>query len=265
VARCALRWVFLAFLADVAAAFLANPDWGDVLRHTVSPHLALSSAYVTGAIAPLGTTLTSDAYVWETIEEAEERPPLRRLGLVQLDAGAGRVLAGALCWCIVIATGANLGATGTEVQTAQDAAAALAPAAGRYAAMLFGLGLLASAVLAVLAGTSAYVLAEVCGWRASLDAPFARARLFFGALLASLAIGAAITFRGVGPIRLLFRSSIADGLATPFTLALLLRLASDPAAMQGKRIGRVLAAAGWLVVAVVTAVAAAFLWQTLPG
>lgn len=263
----ALRWVLLIFLAYVAAAFLARPDWGDVLRHTVIPHFALSSAYVTGAIALLGTTLTSYAYVWETIEAAEARPPLRRLGLVQLDAGAGMVLAGALCWFIVIATGATLGATGTEVQTAQDAAAALAPAAGRYVAMLFGLGLLASAVLAVpvLAGTSAYVLAEVCGWRASLDAPFARARPFYGAMLASLAIGAAITFLGVGPIRLLFLSSIAGGLATPFTLALLLLIARDRAAMRGERIGGGLAAAGWLVVAVVTAAAAAFLWQTLRG
>ena len=69
----ALRWVLLIFLAYVAAAFLARPDWGDVLRHTVIPHFALSSAYVTGAIALLGTTLTSYAYVWETIEEAEER------------------------------------------------------------------------------------------------------------------------------------------------------------------------------------------------
>jgi Mn2+/Fe2+ NRAMP family transporter len=262
-----LRWVLLTFLAYVAAAFLARPAWGDVLRHTAIPHFTWSAPYITGAIALLGTTLTSYAYVWETIEEAEERPPLRRLGLVQLDAGAGMVLAGALCWFIVIATGATLGATGADVQTAQDAAAALAPAAGRYASLLFGVGLLASAVLAVpvLAGTSAYALAEVCGWRASLDAPFARARPFYAAVLASLGIGAAITFLGVGPIRLLFVSSIAGGLATPFTLALLLRLASDPAAMRGKRIGRGLAAAGWAVVAVVTAAAAAFLWQTLRG
>lgn len=85
------------------------------------------------------------------------------------------------------------------------------------------------------------------------------------ALLASLAVGAAITFLGVGPIRLLFLSSIAVGLATPLTLALLLLIARDPAAMCGKRIGGALAAAGWAVVAVVTAAAASFLWQTLHG
>lgn len=50
--------------------------------------------------------------------------------------GAGMVLAGALGWFIVIATGATLGATGTDVQTA-----ALAAVAGQYPSLLFGVGL----------------------------------------------------------------------------------------------------------------------------
>lgn len=261
------RYVLLLFLAYVVTAFLARPDWSDVLAHTVIPHLDGSPTYVMGTLALLGTTLTSYVYMWETIEQAEERPPLRLLRLAQIDAGAGMVMAGGLMWCIVITTGATLGVHHTEVQTAQDAAAALAPLAGPYASVVFGVGLLASAVVAVpvLAGTSAYVLAEMFGWRGGLSLSFGQAPAFYVALLLSLFVAVGVSVLGVGPIQLLFASSIAGGLGTPVTLGLLVLVARDNRVMGEHRIGRKLAFGGWLVTAVVTASGAIFLWQTLSG
>ena len=262
-----LKYVLLVFVAYIITAFVARPHWGTVLHDTFSPHLSLSSAYIAGALALLGTTLTSYAYVWETIEEAEERPPIRRLGLVQVDAASGMVAAGVIFWFIVIGTGATLGVHHQQVQTAQDAANALAPLAGRFASVIFGVGLLASAILAlpVLAATSAYVMAEAFGWRASLDSHFGQARSFYGALIASLVIGGGITLLGVGPIQLLFASSIAGGLATPITLAVLMVTARDAQVMKEHRIGRGLMWGGWLVTAVVSVAVILFLWQTLTG
>jgi Mn2+/Fe2+ NRAMP family transporter len=259
-----LRWVLLLFGMYVIAAFLARPNWGDVLMHTVIPHFNFSSAYISGAIALLGTTLTSYAYVWETIEEGAERPPLRRLGLVQVDAGAGMVISGLLFWFITIATGATLGVRGQQVQTAQDAARALTPVAGQFASVIFGIGLLASAVLAipVLAGTSAYVMAEAFGWRRSLDERFARAPRFYLALILALVAGVALTFLGLGPIQLLFLSSILAGLATPVTLALMVLIARDKQVMGRHRIGRGLAIAGAIVTCVVTLASLLYLLQT---
>src|ERR1700680_439091 len=159
-----------------------------------------------GALALLGTTLTAYAYVWETIEVAEERPPLRRLGLVQVDAALGLVVAGLAFWCILIATGATLGVHHRTVETADEAAQALAPIAGRYASLVFGVGLLGSALVAipVIAGTSAYVAAEMFGWRRSLDASFDHARAFYLTLSACVALAVAVGFAGVRPITLLF-------------------------------------------------------------
>ncbi len=259
-----LRYVLLVFLAYIVTAFLARPDWGAVLRETLLPHLSFSPAYVAGALALLGTTLTSYAYVWETIEEETERPPLRRLGLVQADAGIGMVIAGAIFWFIVIGTGATLGVHHHVVATTAEAAQALTPVAGRAATIVFGVGLLASAILAVpvLAGTSAYVMAEAFGWRRSLDAHFHQAPKFYIALLISLTIGAAITLLGIHPIQLLFASSIAGGLGTPVTLALMMLVARDHRVMGSKRIGSKLAVAGWIVTGVVTLACGVFLWQT---
>jgi Mn2+/Fe2+ NRAMP family transporter len=263
----ALRYVALIFLAYIVSAVLARPDWSRVLHDSIVPQWHWNSAYVAGAIALLGTTLTSYAYVWETIEMAEERPMLRRIGLVQVDAALGMVFAGVIFWFIVICTGATLGAHHGVVETAQDAATALEPVAGRYASLLFGIGLLASAALAVpvLAGTCAYVAAEAFGWRASLDLTFARAPRFYHTLLMSFAIATIIAYAGFSPIRLLFASSIAGGIGTPITLTLLLLIAGDAKVMKKHRVRKPLLLAGWAVNALVIAATAIYFYQTATG
>ncbi|MBC5823612.1 MAG: divalent metal cation transporter [Candidatus Eremiobacteraeota bacterium] len=60
-----LQYVLLVFVAYVVSAFLAHPRWGDVLKATLLPHFTLVPVYTAGALALLGTTLTSYAYVWE--------------------------------------------------------------------------------------------------------------------------------------------------------------------------------------------------------
>lgn len=263
----ALRYVALIFLAYIASAVLARPDWSRVLHDSIVPQWHWNSAYVAGAIALLGTTLTSYAYVWETIEMAEERPALRRIGLVQVDAALGMVFAGVIFWFIVICTGATLGVHHHMVETAQDAASALEPVAGRYASLLFGVGLLASAALAVpvLAGTSAYVAAEMFGWRASLDFSFARAPRFYQTLLMALAIATVVAYAGFGPIQLLFASSIAGGIGTPVTLTLLLLIAGDKKVMKTHCVRKPLLTAGWAVNAIVIAATAIYFYQTATG
>jgi Mn2+/Fe2+ NRAMP family transporter len=131
--------------------------------------------------------------------------------------------------------------------------------------VIFGICLRASAVLAVpvVAGTSAYVMAEAFGWRGDLDANFGRAPLFSIAPVLSLAIGGGMTLIGVSPIQLLFLGSIAGGLGTSITLALMMIAARSTAIMGEFRIGRGLAFAGWLVTAIMIAACAIYLYRTL--
>jgi Mn2+/Fe2+ NRAMP family transporter len=258
-----LKWVMLVFLAYVASTFLAHPDWGAVFHATVVPSLRLDTAYMQGALALLGTTLTSYAYVWETIEEAEERPPIDRLGLARVDAGVGMLIAVAVFWFILVGTGATLGAHHHQVQTAQDAASALAPVAGPAASYIFAIGLLASAVLAVpvLAATTAYVIDHELGWKGSLKLSVWRASPFYIAIAATLLIGMIVSFAGVSPIQLLFIASVAGGLGTPISLTFLLLVARNRTLMGNHAPGRVLTIAGWATLLIVSAVSVFFLWQ----
>lgn len=258
-----LKWVLLVFVAYVFSAFAAHPNWGAVLHDTVLPRISFSSTYIQGALALLGTTLTGYVYVWETIEEAEERPPIEDLGLAQAGAGIGMLLAVAVFWFILIGTGATLGIHHKQVQTAQDAAQALVPVAGPIAGYLFAAGLLASAILAVpvLAATSAYVIGQEFGFRSSLTGSAWRARGFYAALAASLLVGGIISFAGISPIQLLFVSSIVGGLGTPISMVFLLLIGQNRELMGEQTTGTVLRVAGWAAVLIVSAISMYFLWQ----
>jgi Mn2+/Fe2+ NRAMP family transporter len=255
-----LSFVPLLFLCYAASAIVARADWAAFGRAIVVPHFDFSGAFAAGALALAGTTLTSYVYMWESIEVAERRPALARVRSVQNDAVAGMLAAGVSFLFILAASAATLGKHHLPVQTAGEVAAALEPLAGRWASALFGIGLLASAVIAVpvLAGTTAYVVTQTFGWSGSLSLRWYGARRFYTVVLGSLALAAGLSFAGLSPIALLYWASIAGGLATPLTLFFAVRIARDRTIMGEHRIGGGLAAAGWITTAVSIALCAAF-------
>jgi len=246
-----LKYLTLALLAYAVSAILTNVSWSQVLHHSFVPSFSLTHDDIAGALALIGTTITSYVFVWQTVGLAEERPTPDELGPKQLDAAFGIVFAVVIIWFILVATGATLGVHHETVQTAQDAARALTPLAGSAASTVFGLGLLASALIAVpvLMGTAAYVVGAEFGWRRGLSEPVARAPRFYAALAVSTAAAVLVTLGHVSAIQLLFYASIAGGIGTPVALACLLVLARDGSVMHGRPIGGGLRTAGWVVTA----------------
>jgi Mn2+/Fe2+ NRAMP family transporter len=259
-----LSFLPLIFICYGISAVLAKPDWGALARSLI-PHFEFTVPVATGALALLGTTLTSYVYYWESIEVSERGTLPSEARSMKADAAWGALVPGICFLFILVATAATLGKTHAPLRTATDAAAVLAPLAGGWATVLFAIGLLASAVIAVpvLAGTSAYVVAQTFGWHGSLDAPLGEARAFYGVLLGSLGVSAAFAFAGFSPIALLYWASVAGGLATPLTLCLLVAIAQNRAVMGENRIQGWLAYAGWAVTIVVSASCVAFLVVTL--
>ncbi len=251
----------LAFLAYTAAAVLAHPDWGAVARGFI-PHFDAKHETQT-VLALFGTLLTAYAYFWQTVEVATDKPPRRRLLTAELATIPGILFTFLILWFILTATAATLGVHHHQIETAQDAARALAPFAGRWAPIVFAIGLFGSAMLAapVLAAGTANAMCETFRWRGSLDDKPRNAPRHYAVLYISLAIGAAICFLHVPTVTLLFIASIAGGLATPLTLALMMLLARDVRTMHGRRASPWLVAAGWAIVAIVTVAGIAFLVQ----
>jgi Mn2+/Fe2+ NRAMP family transporter len=256
-----LMFVPILFVAYAASAVLAHVNWMDVARNVVAPHFEMSGVYLAGALALIGTTITSYEYLWESIEVAQSRRGPAQLGALKLDAVLGVLAAGAGFLFVLVASGATLGIHHLPIETVDDAARALTPLAGRAAGALFGIGLFGSAVLTVpiLAASTAYAISHTFGSNATLGARFADAKAFYIIILASLLVGAGASLLGLPPIRLLVWASIAGGLGTPITLVLMNCVARSRMAMGEHRIGLPLSIAGWTVTALVVAAGAAYL------
>jgi NRAMP (natural resistance-associated macrophage protein)-like metal ion transporter len=264
-----LKWMSLALLAYVGAAFVARPDWAQVLAATFVPRVTLDVKFLTVLVAVLGTTFSPYEWFWQAGQEVEQRLSLGQprlwlsrgvtrteLGYAALDVNTGMVFSNVIMFCIIVATAATLHRAGhTHIASASAAAAALRPLAGPLAAALFAVGLAAAGLIAipVLATSGAYAVADLFGWRSGLDETPHRARAFYGVIALSTGIGMLINFTRINPIDALFLTSVITGFLTPPVLVLLM-LASNNRAIMGERTnGPLLNAIGWISTAVMTA------------
>jgi Mn2+/Fe2+ NRAMP family transporter len=261
----ALKYLLIGFVAFVAAAILAHPDWSQLLRATFVPKLRFRREDIAGALALLGTTLTSYVYVWETVgrgaEQATRPGPATGLRRARTGAVVSAVFTAVIFWSMLVSSGATLGRLHHPVSSAQDAALALRPIAGHLAANLFAAGLFVSAVVAlpVLMATTAYVVGAQFNWRRGLSHAFTQARAFYATLVASLVLAVAMALAQVSVLSLLVAASVIGGLATPAGIVFLVLLARDTEVMGDKTISRRLGVAGGVVAAVIGAFALLYL------
>jgi len=241
------KWLTLTLLAYVAAAWLSHPQWGAVLRATLVPTLAWDRAYLITLVAIFGTTISPYLFVWQASQEVEETrshargAPSARAGSLaenlaasRRDIVAGMFFSNLIAFFIMLTTGATLFATGArDVPTAAAAAAALRPLAGDGAALLFAMGVVATGVLGVpvLAGASAYAVAEAGGWHWGMDARPRQAKSFYGIIAVGLLVGMLLDHAGLDGFRSLFWAAVLNGVLAPPLIVLILIVSNDRRAL----------------------------------
>jgi len=264
-----LRWLLPGFLAFTVAAVLAKPDWPRLLAASVVPTLSVRPEVLAGALAVLGTTLTSYVYIWETIQRSAPEPSggsvRQRLARSRIGAISSAIFTAVILWSMLVATAATLGKHHLEVSSAAQAALSLRPLAGPLAATLFAAGLVVSSLVAlpVLVAGTAYIIGAQFDWRRGLSQPVGKARRFYAVVAASIGLAAVATFARVPVFGLLIAASIAGGLATPATLVALLLLARNDQVMRGRPISSRLALSGWAVTILVGSLSALFIVSSL--
>src|SRR5581483_1783467 len=158
---------------------------------------------------------------------------------------------------IIVATGATLFVHGVHtVNSAADAARALQPFAGRFAELLFAVGLLGASLLAAasLPVTAAYVIAETFGLEKGLARRPREAPVFVGVLTLLIAVGTVVAvIPGVPVIKLLVLVQVINGALLPVTLFFVWRLARSEELMGVYRNGPVF---DWLAGVTVVATSA---------
>ncbi len=232
-----LRWLCLSLLAYVAVLFVAQVDWQQVALSTLIPSFDFSRMSFELLIALAGTTISPYLFFWQAAEEVEEksRVRVRRVRLTDLDAMRGDVFAGMftgvfIMFSIMATSAATLNATGiTQVASAADAALALKPIAGEFASLLFLLGILGVGLLSipVLAGSTAYAVAETFGWRESLELKPRQAKAFYAVIVVSMAVALLLNLWGIEPVHFLLIAATLNGLSAPILMAIIWWLARD--------------------------------------
>ncbi len=264
-----LKFTTLSLFAYVAVVLTVHLPWGEALRGVLVPHVEWTAAFATGFVAILGTTISPYLFFWQAAQEIEEEKrshskPLYvsprsagpEMARIRRDTLVGMIFSNLVAIFIVWAAAATLHANGvTSIDTASQAAEALRPVAGRFAFLLFALGIIGTGLLAVpvLAGSAAYAVSEMVGRPASLDSRPLKARLFYGTIAATTLAGALLQSVGVNPVRALYWSAVVNGVLAAPLMALMMLIVRNPRAMGRLTLGPRAAVLGWAATAVMAA------------
>ena len=257
-----LKWLVLVLFAYPITAFVVGADWNRVMRDTLVPSMPHTRDEWSMLVAILGTTISPYLFFWQASEEVEEEKAAgqttlakrrgatpQELELRNMDVGVGAFFSNLVMFFIILTTAITLNRHGvTHIETTRQAAEALRPLAGKFAATLFTIGIVGVGFLAIptLAGSTAYAFAETFGWRQGLDKKLKQARWFYALILLSTGVGVGLNFAGVNPVKALYWTAVINGLLAPFLLVAILVVATDKKLMQGQPSSRL----GWTVVAI---------------
>jgi Mn2+/Fe2+ NRAMP family transporter len=269
-----LKWLTLALFAYVGVLFSVHIDWGAVARGTIWPQIAWSQDAITVIVAVFGTTISPYLFFWQSAEEVEDAGqgagegslldnPLDapgELNRIRLDTYVGMAFSNLIAFFIILTTAVTLNKAGvTDVATSADAAQALRPIAGEFAFLLFSLGIIGTGLLAlpVLAGSAAYAVGELRGWRSGLEQKPRNAKAFYGVIALGFGLGLLTLFLPLDPIKMLFWSAVLNGV-----IAVPLMVATMIVASSRKHLGPFVAPTGlkifgWMATAVMAAAALA--------
>jgi NRAMP (natural resistance-associated macrophage protein)-like metal ion transporter len=257
-----LKWSCLSLFAYVGALAAVKIPWLEALKGLVVPTLTWSTDYFTTLVAIAGTTISPYLFFWQAAQEAEEvrikperQPLLRRrwqapsaFARIRADTAIGMGFSNLIAISIIMMTAATLHAHGvTNIESSSQAAEALRPIAGSFAAIIFTAGIVGTGLLAVpvLAGSAAYAVSEAAGWPVGLSRQPREAAAFYTTLAIAALIGVGLNFTPINPISALYWSAVVNGVAAVPIMVLLMIMTVRRRVMGEFTIGYGLKFLGW--------------------
>jgi Mn2+/Fe2+ NRAMP family transporter len=256
----------LAFLTYPVAAVLAHPDLGTAASQLAWPHFPAGKAFLLLAVALIGTTITPYMQFYIAAALADKGIGPQDYRRERIDAVGGAIFADLISMFIIIATAAAI-TVRAPLDSAQQAAEALRPVAGRFASQLFAFGLLGASALAaaVVPLSTAYGISEAVGAERSVGKSFREAKLFLGLFTGQIVLGGAVALVPGNLIQLLVQAQILNGVITPILLTFILILANRRSVLGDAANGPVFRVVATVCVAVTAVMATAVLALTVAG
>ena len=271
-----LKWLVISLFSYIITGLIIHMNWSTLLKDLVIPNITFSKTQILLITGILGTTISPYLFFWQTSQEVEEEiregkttAHLRRgtnsleIKEMRKDVWTGMFLSNLVMFFIIAVCASVLFKNGiTNIATANDAALALAPFAGKWATTLFAIGIIGTGMLAipVLAGSASYAISESFGWKEGLYRKLKEARAFYGIITISIIIGIIINFVGIDPIKALIYSAIGNGIVAPIILIFIVHISGSHKIMGHYKNSKLTNIIGWITTILmgITAVAAIF-------
>lgn len=227
------------YLAYPISAFFAHPDWHTAMVKTIVPEFRSDSGYVTMLVGLIGTTITPWMQFYLQASVVENGTSKKDYRLARWDVVVGCIVTDVIAFFIVVACAATLFKSGHgEITDAAEAAIALKPFAGRFASLLFGLGLVNASLLsaAILPLATAFNVCEGLGFESGVNKRFSEAPTFYALYTFLIALGAGFVLIPKMPLfKVILLSQVANGVLIPFVLIFMLKLVNRESLMGEMR------------------------------
>jgi NRAMP (natural resistance-associated macrophage protein)-like metal ion transporter len=222
------------YVAYIVSGFLAKPDWGAVSREILTPRPDFSTAALAMVIGLVGTTIAPWMQFYLQAAVVDKGLTAKDYRIIRWDVIVGSVTVSLIAFFIILVCAITIHAHGIHIESAKEAALALVPLAGKYAADLFALGLLNASLFAasILPLSTAYTVCEAFGWESSVDCKFEEAPQFYILYSLMIVLGAGLVMiPNVPLIPIMYFSQVLNGVVLPIILFFMIRLINDPSVM----------------------------------
>jgi Mn2+/Fe2+ NRAMP family transporter len=257
-----LKWLTLSLFSYVGTVFFVQVNWAAAFRGTFVPTISWNRDFMAALVAVLGTTISPYLFFWQSAEEVEEmksdpgETALRsspekapeHFRRIKIDTYVGMAFSNLIAFFIILTVAVTLHAHGkTDIATAAQAAEALRPIAGPFAAFLFSLGIVGTGMLAlpVLSGSAAYAVGEALRWPVGLERKAKEAKAFYAVLAVSTVLGLTINFTKMDPIHALVWAAVINGITAAPVMCLVMLMASSRKVMGKLSLPFYLKILGW--------------------
>ena len=254
------------YLSYIISGFMGKPNWSEIGSAVVTPVFNFDPAFLTMVIGVIGTTIAPWMQFFLQSSIVDKGLKTDDYKYTRLDVIVGSFTVNIVAFFIIMLCAVTLFQTGIKIETAKDAALALAPLAGKYCSLLFAFGLLNASLFAasILPLSTAYTICEAFGWESSVDRKFTEAPQFYGMYFLMIFLGAGIILLPDIPlIAIMFYSQVINGILLPFILIAMLLLINDRRIMGNYANGPVMNIISWLTVVILIFISCALVVSSL--
>ncbi len=223
------------YISYIISGFLAKPDWALIRSEFLTPTLQFDPRFLTMAVGVVGTTIAPWMQFYLQSSVVDKGLKAEDYKYARMDVILGSIIVNVVAFFIIMLCAFTIFQAGIKIETAKEAALALAPLAGKYCTWLFAFGLLNASLFAasILPLSTAYTICEAFGWEASLNRKFGEAPQFYGLYSLMVFLGmVVILFPQVPLISIMFYSQVINGALLPFILIFMVILVNDRKIMR---------------------------------